>query len=102
MISREERARAREEGREYQKAITEGWKAVAAEHPYLLEDLNNFVNGLTASYRRWAEDQAIGDTPIDDHKVSSLLQQARACDIVRTYITSRIDQDVAQPIKNSK
>lgn len=97
-----DKAKAREEAKLVQQQITKGWKEVASNFPYLIQDLNLYVDGITAFYRQCAEDQEIHGVPIDDHKIASLLQQARACDIVRTYITSRIDQDVAQPIKKSK
>lgn len=98
----DDKAKARQEGLEVQQAITDGWKEVNAKYPLLLEDFNKYVDGITAMYRKFADDQEMYGVPIDDHKVSSFLQQARACDIVRTYITGRIDQNVAQPIKKSK
>ncbi len=102
MGTRDEIAKARQEGKLFQQKITDGWKAIAAEYPEVIDDLNQYVDGVTYFYRRCAEEQEMHGLPLDDHRISSLLQQARACDIVRTYITSRIDSNVAQPIKNSK
>lgn len=101
-MSREDKQRARDDYALVQQAITKGWKAVAEQYPLLIEDFVQFTQGLAAQYRYWANEQEMEGVPIDDHKVSQLLQQARTCDTVRTYITSRIDSDVAQPIKKSK
>lgn len=98
----DDKAKAREEYKLLQQKITEDWKAIYAQYPHVIDDLLEYTGGLAASFRRWAEDQEIAGAPIDDHKVSQLLQQARTCDTVKTYITSRIDQNVAQPIKKSK
>lgn len=87
---------ARDEAKLVQQEITKGWKAVAKSSPLLIDDLNKYVDGLITFYRSCADEQEMYGAPLDDHRISSLLQQARACDIVRTYITSRIDQDVAQ------
>lgn len=102
MLGREDRQKAREEAAKFQAAITEGWKEVAAKYPGLIEDFVNYSDGLAAMYRNFANEQAIGKEKLDDHEVVQYLQRAKQCDIVKTYITSRIDQDVAQPIKNSK
>lgn len=101
-MSKEDALKAKEEARLVQQEITKGWKAVSEQTPLLIEDLNRYVDGLILFYRQCADDQEMYGVPLDDHKIASLLQQARACDIVRTYITSRIDSNVAQPIKNSK
>lgn len=101
-MASEEAQKAREEARLVQQEITKGWKVIARDAPLLIEDLNKYVDGLITFYRQCADDQEMYGVPLDDHKIASLLQQARACDIVRTYITSRIDSDVAQTIKNSK
>lgn len=99
-MANKEKAMARMEAREVQKAITNGWKEVASKYPYLIEDFTQFADGLAQWYRYCAEEQEMGGVPIDDHKTVTCLQNAKVCDTVRTYITSRIDQDVAQPIKN--
>lgn len=101
-MSKEDALNAKEEARLVQQEITKGWKTVAKKYPLLIEDLNKYVDGITTFYRQCADDQEMYGAPLDDHRIASLLQQARACDIVRTYITSRIDSNVAQPIKNSK
>lgn len=97
-----DKLKARQESQERQRLITEDWKKIATQYPHVLEDYLQYVQGLASIYRHWAEEQEMAGAPIDDHKVSQLLQQARTCDTVRTYITSRIDSDVAQPIKKSK
>lgn len=101
-MASEDKANARAEALEVQKAITKAWKEIATKYPAIIEDFNLYVDGIIAFYRQCADDQEMHGLLLDDHKISSLLQQARACDIVRTYITSRIDSNVAQPIKNSK
>lgn len=98
----EDKAKARAEAREVQQAITKGWKEIASKYPYLIEDFTKFADNLADWYRYCAEEQQMGGMPIDDHKAVTCLQNAKVCDTVKTYITSRIDQDVAQPIKNSK
>lgn len=100
-MSREDAKRARDEGKLIQQAITKGWQEIAAQYPLLIEDFIQYTSSTAALYRQWAEDQEMHGVPLDDHKIASFLQQARVCDMVRTYITSRIDQDVAQP-KQSK
>ncbi len=97
---RAEKARKRKESLDEQTAITIGWREVASKYPLLIQDLVQYVDGITSFYRYSAEEQSLHGVPLDDHQISSLLQQARACDIVKTYITGRIDQNVAQPIKN--
>lgn len=99
-MSREDAKKAREEALLVQQEITKGWKAVAEQYPLLIEDFKQYTTGIAAMYRQWAEDQEMHGVALDDHKIASLLQQARVCDMVRTYITSRIDQDVAQPKKS--
>jgi len=101
-MNKEDVKKAQDEGRLIQQKITNDWKAVAAQYPHLIEDFELFTKGIAGFYRQCAEDQEMYEVPLDDHKIASLLQQARTCDMVRTYITSRIDQDVAQPIKKSK
>lgn len=95
-----DRKKAQEEAKKVQDAITEGWKAVNADLPFLIEDFVKYTEGLAHFYRYCAEEQEMHGVPLNDHQISSLLQQARVCDTVRTYITSRIDQDVAQSIKS--
>lgn len=97
-----DKAKAREEVFERQRLITKDWKAIYQKYPHVLEDYFQYLEGLAFSYRHWATEQEMMGVPLDDHKVSQLLQQARTCDTVRTYITGRIDQNVAQPIKKSK
>lgn len=98
----DEKRLLREENNARNKMIADQWKEIYEKYPEALEDYFQYVLGLAATYRRWAEDQQMLDVPLDDHRVSQFLQNARTCDTVRTYITSRIDQDVAQPIKKSK
>lgn len=101
-MDREEKARLRAEEKKRQAAIANGWKEIATNYPAVLEDFFGYTEGLAKLYRYWADEQSIGDDKLDDHEVVQYLQRARVCDMVRTYITSRIDQDVAQPIKKSK
>lgn len=99
-MASEDKAKAREEGKAIQQEITNGWKEVAAKYPLLIEDFDRFCKGIAAFYRQSAEDQEMHGLILDDHRINQLLQQARTCDMVRTYITSRIDSNVAQPIKS--
>lgn len=80
-----------------QAQISKQWKAIAAQYPQVIDDLNSYVDDLRKQYVKWAEEQAIYDTPIDDHRIAGLLQQSRGCDIVRSYIMNRIDSDVVPP-----
>lgn len=98
----DDKAKKRAEAREFQLAITEQWKAIFSKYPEAVADYISYIDGLSTFYRYCAEEQEMHGVILDDHKVSQMLQQARTCDTVKTYITSRMDSNVAQPIKNSK
>lgn len=95
-----DKGKLREESKLRQQKITEDWKAIAAQYPHVLEDYFQYIDGLAGFYRSSAEEQEMHGLPLDDHRINQCLQQARTCAIFKTYITSRIDQDVAQPIKS--
>lgn len=99
-MSKDDVVQLQEDYKKKQAKITAQWKAIAHTYPLVIEDLNEFVDGLRENYRNWGEEQEIYGAALDDHRIAALLQLSKGCNIVRTYITSRIDQDVAQPIKS--
>lgn len=95
--------KARNEAVEKQKQITAQWKGIASTYPQAYEDLLAYLDNLRNMYINCGEERSMTvsgiNTPIDDHTIAALLQGARVCGIVSTYIKNRVDSDVAQPIK---
>lgn len=80
--------------------IVEQWKAIAKTYPAAIDDLFKYADGQREMVRRWGEERAIYEAPIDNDTIASLLQQGRGCNMIVSYIKSMIDSDVAQPTKS--
>lgn len=97
--------KAREEFSRTQKAIAAQWQNFATtvgKDAY--EDLMNYIDSQREMYRKYGEEMVMpsptgqGMVPIDLQTAAILLQNSRGLSIVKTYIQSRVDMDVAQPI----
>lgn len=98
---------ARADADAVQKKITKQWQNFSkgtGREAYA--DLMTYIDSLRAMYLKYAEDQAMPH-PIKDGEIvslsndmiASLLQASRGCGMVKTYIQSRVDSDVAQSTK---
>lgn len=99
MAESKEAAAKRAEFAKIQSKVIKGWKAISSQYPLVMEDLFAYIDQQRELYRQYGEERSVNGAPIDDHTVSALLQNGRGMRIVKTYIQSRIDADVAQPKK---
>jgi hypothetical protein len=102
-----DKAEARRVGSEKQARITKQWSDFSRTEAY--KDLMEYCDGLKEMYIKYCEDQAMphptktGDVvPLGNDMIASLLQARRGAGMIQTYISNRVDTDVAQPIKPSK
>lgn len=108
-MSKDDAIRANKEAQDVQAEITRQWKNFATVNGRAAyEDLMRYMDDQREMFRKYAEDKAIphpskqGElVPIDNETVAALLQNSRGVNIIRTYISSRVNQaDVAQPTKS--
>ena len=102
-----EPSKIREEASSKQKQVSLQWRGIATKYPQAYQDLIDFLNNMEEMYITYGKERAMPGPDgkkytIDDHTISALLQGARVCGIVTTYIRNRVDLDVAQPITTKK
>ncbi len=101
--------KARQEYQNRYEAIAGQWNAFATgpgKEAY--EDLMRYIDSQREMYRKYAEERVMpspnpteGVVSIDNEMVSALLQNSRGLSIVKTYLESRVDTQVA-PINKTK
>lgn len=99
--------KAAEDFSKLQKKIVQQWAAFATttgREAYA--DLIQYIDTQREMYRQYGEDMAMphptkaGEkVAIPAETISALLQNGRGMNIVKTYITSRVNSDVVQPKK---
>lgn len=87
-----------------QQKITKQWQNFAkgvGRDAY--KDLMDYIDSQQKMYLKYCEDQAMPHptvkdeiVPLSNDMIASLLQSHRGLGIVKTYIQSRVDSDVAQ------
>lgn len=100
-----EKTERRKDSQDEQKKISAQWKGIASTYPHAYEDLLKYLDNLKEMYHKYGEERSMPGPDgkqysIDNDTIASLLQGARVCGMVKTYIVNRVDYDVAQPIKN--
>lgn len=106
-MAKQEAQQARDDFEGRQKQVAAQWKAIAEKFPAAVEDLFEYLDTMEEMYIDYGKERSMPGPdgkryPIDNDTIAALLQAARACGMVKTYIEVRIDPDVAQPIKKSK
>jgi hypothetical protein len=86
-----------------QSKITKQWRAFSNTEAF--QDFVSYLDGLSDLYVKYGEERAMPGPDgkkysIDDHTIAALLQGRRVSGMVKTYITSRSEADVAQPVKS--
>lgn len=96
----------RDAAQAYQNKITKEWQNFAATHgKAAFEDLMAYIDGQREMFRKYAEERAMphpngeGQVPLDNETVAALLQNSRGLNIVRTYITNRVNASDVAPTK---
>lgn len=81
-----------------QEKITDQWKKFASTFGReAYEDLMQYAEQQREMYRQYAEEREMphpngnGKIPIDNETVAALLQNSRGVNIMRTYITTRVN-----------
>lgn len=105
-----DKAEARRVSSEKQARITKQWNTFANEYGReAYEDLMSFCNSVREMYIKYGEDQAMphptkaGEVvQLSNDMIASLLQARRGAGMIQTYISNRVDTDVAQPTKPTK
>lgn len=100
-----EKTEVRKESQKRQSQISAQWKAISAQFPEAYNDLMRYLDSTRELYRAYGEERSMPGPDgkrytIDNDTIASLLQGARVCGMVKTYIVNRVDNDVVQPIKN--
>jgi len=90
-----------------QEKIVKQWKSfatISGKDAY--KDLMEYIDAQMAMYLKYCEDQAMPHprnteqvVPLSNDMISTLLQNRRGLGIVKTYIQSRVESDVAQSTK---
>lgn len=101
-----EKTELRKEFQEKQKQINSQWKGIASTYPHAYKDLLEYLDGLKEMYHMYGEERSMPGPDgkqysLDNDTIASLLQGARVCGMVKTYIVNRVDYDVAQPKKTN-
>lgn len=99
--------KAHKELSEKQRKVVQQWQAFATVHGReAFDDLITYIDDMREMYRGYAENRAMPHpskpdeyVPIDNETVAALLQNSRGLSIVKTYLTSRVDVQVAQTNK---
>jgi hypothetical protein len=88
-----------------QDKIVKQWKAFSNTEAF--EDLIQYIDSQREMFRQYSEDMSIPHPKksdevisLDSQAIANLLQTSRGLRIVKTYIQSRVDMDVAQPTKS--
>lgn len=104
------KAAARKESSDLQTRITQQWQAFATttgREAY--EDLMKYIDGQRDMFRQYAEERQMphpnphtpgAKLPLDNETVAALLQNSRGLNIVRTYISNRVNESDVAPTKN--
>lgn len=101
--------KARKEYDQLQAKITSQWASfanVTGREAY--EDLMKYIDGQREMFRKYAEDRAMphpnpnagGVLTLDNETVAALLQNSRGLNIVKTYISNRVNTNDVAPTKN--
>lgn len=101
--------KARDEFKKRQDMIKTQWRGIAQSYPLAIEDLFQYLDSTREMMIKYGEERAMPhplnpneSVYLDNETIAGLLQTSRACGMVKTYISARIESDVAQPIKKSK
>jgi hypothetical protein len=97
--SKNEAIKANQDSQNIQKKITEQWQTFATSlGKEAYDDLMNYIDNQREMFRKYAENQAIphptkfGDVlPLSSDNIAGLLQTSRGLNIIKTYITQRVD-----------
>lgn len=109
MVKQTKGTKSRNEAAELQTKISKQWQAFAnttGREAY--EDLMKYIDGQREMFRKYAEDRAMPHpnvnmntvVPIDNETIAALLQNSRGLNIVRTYISNRVNTNDVAPTKN--
>lgn len=95
-MSKETAKQAQEDEKNKQSALSAQWKGIASQYPNAHKDLIDFLDNLRDMYINYGEERSMPGPDgkkytIDDHTIAALLQGARVCGIVKTYINNRVD-----------
>lgn len=94
---------ARDASSRQQAKIVKQWKNFAVGSALAYQDLIGYIDNNMAMYTKYCEDMSMphptkpGEViPLSNDMIASLLQARRGCGMVKAYIQSRVDEDVAQ------
>lgn len=95
---------ARQEHKKLQERIVGQWKDFSRTDAF--QDLMQYIDQQREMYRKYAEERSMphpnpemGQVAIDNETVAALLQNSRGLNIVKTYLMSRVDNQVAPTSK---
>ena len=94
-----EQTNERLEQQKRDEALAAQWKSIQVSYPLAIKDLFEYIDGVRSLYVKAGEDRELAGLPLNDHDIAAYLQRGAGADMIKTYIESRIDPDVAQPIK---
>jgi len=105
----DKKLKARTEASKLQAKVTSQWATfanVTGREAY--EDLMKYIDGQREMFRKYAEERGMphpnpsvgGLVPLDNETVAALLQNSRGLNIVKTYISNRVNTKDVAPTKN--